>query len=51
MLVSTSYARDVYEVSFPHAELSPWCYLYDVMHDRWVFNGEPHSPRGVMDVP
>lgn len=52
MLVSASYARDVYEISFPHADLShpPWCYLYDVMQDTWVFIGAPRSPRGVMDV-
>lgn len=53
MLVSSSEARTMYGVSLPSNDLAhpPWCYLYDVMHDRWVFNGEPDSPRGVMDVP
>ena len=49
MLVTASCARDSYGVTFPGGILHPpWCYLYDVVYDRWVFIGAPLSPRSVI---
>tara|TARA_B100000482_G_scaffold186689_1_gene164599 strand:- start:721 stop:876 length:156 start_codon:yes stop_codon:yes gene_type:complete len=29
------------EVSIPN---EPWCYLYDMMSEEWIFIGRPISP-------
>lgn len=49
MLVSASFARAVFGVSFPDLAHPPWCYAYRVSHDEWVFIGAPSSPKSVID--
>ena len=45
-LVSHTVARSFGVTDLPR---DPWCYLYDMMKEEWVWIGRPASPREVMN--